>query len=197
MKFLYGVWKEDGEAAVVELVKAAPWKVRDAAADKGTLVHALAEATSLGQVPTVPENVAGYVLAWSHWVEDFGVEFEAAEATCYSRSHRYAGTFDAIVNCRLGKLLIDYKSGKGIYPETSLQLTAYRHAEFVGLPDGSEEKMPEVDGTYVLHLMDGSYDFVPVRSDQMQLEAWWAVRFLHDWGKQTDLIGASAGGRLL
>ena len=193
MNLLYRAWKDD-PGSVVSLVKNAPWKVRNDAADRGTLVHALAETAANGVRPAVPDHLLGYFEAWQSWVDECGVTFEETEATVFSRAGRYAGTFDALVNCRLGLVMVDYKSGSGVYPEASLQLTAYRYAEFIGLPDGTEVPMPEIDGTYVLHLTDGDYDFVPVLSDQAQLDAWNAVRYLHDWTKRDDVIGASVGG---
>lgn len=186
--------------AVVSMIKQAPWTARDKAADRGTLVHALAEAVSLDQTPTVPEELKGYLSAWAEWVHDFKVTFEAAEMTVYERSRGYAGTLDAIVTTpALGSILVDYKTGRDVYPETALQLTAYRYAEFVGLPDGTEAEVPEVEGTYVLHLGDGTYDLVPVRSDMSQRDTWQAVLDLYEWTCRKDLIGASmgSGARLL
>lgn len=192
--------------AVVSMIKQAPWTARDRAADRGTLVHALAEAVSLDQTPTVPEELRGYIAMWSAWVDSFSVKFEAAEATVYHRGLGYAGTLDAIVECDIPgegrqRVLIDLKTGRDVYPEASLQLTAYRYAEFMGLPDGTEAPMPEVFGTYVLHLMEDDFDFVPVRSDKGQRLDWEAVVQLHEWTRRKDLIGASlgsfAGKRLL
>lgn len=200
MRSLRRVWDSDPEA-IVAMVKQAPWKVRDDAAERGTLVHTLAEMATLGQAPSVPDEVKGYVAGWTAWVDDYRVKFVAAEGTVYHRGHGYAGTFDCIVETpSLGQILVDYKTGKDIYPEAAKQLTAYRNAEFVGLPDGrTEAPMPEVEGTYVLHLMDGDYDLVPVRSDASQREAWAHVLALFRDSQRSDLIGASMGqgGRLL
>lgn len=189
---LYGVWKEDREA-LVEMVRQSPWKRRDGAAERGSKVHAIAEARALGQTVIVPEALAGYVHGWEEWVAAFSPTFLAAEATCYSREHGYAGTFDLICETeRTGRILLDYKTAKDVYPEASLQLTAYRGAEFVGMPDGTEEPMPEVEGTYVLLLKaDGEWDLVPVRSDSWQWLRWCSVLDLFRWTRETDLIGAS------
>ena len=175
---------------VVVRVKNAPNEVRDAAAHRGTLVHALAEATTLGQTPTVPGELKGYVASWAQWVSDYHVAFEVSEGTIYNREHRYAGTFDLIASTpSLGRILIDYKTGRDVYPEAAKQLTAYRHGEFIGLPDGSEGAMPEVDGTYVVKLSPDGYQMVPVRSDASQWEAWLCVLALYDDMQRTDLVG--------
>jgi hypothetical protein len=174
----------------IHRVKNAPNEVRDAAAHRGTLVHALAEATTLGQTPTVPPELKGYVASWAQWVHDYRVTFEVSEGTIYNREHRYAGTFDLIASTpSLGRILVDYKTGKDVYPEAAKQLTAYRYGEFIGLPDGSEGAMLVVDGTYVVKLSPDGYQMVPVRSDASQWEAWLCVLALFHDMKRTDLIG--------
>lgn len=186
---LYGTWRRDAES-VVDLVKNAPNEVRDAAAHRGTLVHALVEATALGQTPSVPPELKGFINSWVNWVSDYHVAFEVSEGTVYNREHGYAGTFDLIAyTTSLGRILVDYKTGKDVYPEAAKQLTAYRHGEFIGLPDGSEGEMPEVDGTYVLRLSPDGYDVVPVRSDASQWEAWLAILHLYHDMQRTDLVG--------
>jgi hypothetical protein len=79
-------------------------------------------------------------------------EVGMAEASVFNRAQRYAGTLDALGSIDGRRLLFDWKSGKSVYPEVALQLAAYRHAEFIGMPDGSEFPMPAVDGAVVLHL---------------------------------------------
>lgn len=189
MSRLYGAWKRDA-GSVVDLVRNAPNELRDAAAHRGTLVHALAEATTLGQTPTVPGDLKGHLASWAAWVADYTVTFEASEATIYNREHGYAGTFDLIASTpSLGRILVDYKTGKDVYPEAAKQLTAYRHGEFIGLPDGSEGEMPEVDGTYVVRLSADGYEMVPVRSDASQWSAWLSILSLYHDMQRTDLIG--------
>jgi hypothetical protein len=190
MGMLYAVWQENPED-VVSLVKRAPWEQRDAAADRGSLVHAVAEARALGQEPTVPDKLEGYVSAWSQWASDFNVTFLASEVTVYSRRLGYAGTLDAIVETpSLGKIIVDYKTGKAIYPDVAKQLTAYRWADFVGLPDGTEEPMPEVAGTFAVRLgNDGGYEMVPVRSDGVQRDLWEAIVALYRDAERSDLLG--------
>jgi hypothetical protein len=197
MNRLYAVWKND-RATVVKMVKEAPWSQRDSAAVRGTGVHDLLEQLALGQSPTIPGYAQPYVDAWQRWRDRFGVEPVATEATVYDRRRGYAGTLDLIADAGdLGRILVDYKTSKDVYSEATLQLTAYRWAEFVGMPDGrTEEPMPEVTGTYVLRLSpdttDG-FDFVPVKSDQLQELRWNSVLDLFAWTLQDDLIGASMG----
>ena len=126
------------------------------------------------------------------WVSLLEVKFVATEFQVYNRTQKYAGTGDAIVEIPYARLLdlahgnpalvpwtpregrevvtliVDYKSGgdveegKGIYPEVALQLAAYAKAEFIGLPNGREVPIPELDGAAALHVQAKGWRFVPV-----------------------------------
>lgn len=153
--------------AAVRWLKSAPYQQRDKAADLGTRIHEAAEAYKLGKpAPPWPDDIAPTMTQYERWLLAFAPTFEQVEQTVYNRSQRYAGTLDAIVTLSDGKrLLIDYKTGKAIYPEVGLQLAAYRYAEYMRLPDLSEAPVPEVDGAAVLHLTPESWQFIEVRAD--------------------------------
>jgi hypothetical protein len=153
--------------AAVRWLKSAPYQQRDKAADMGTKIHEAAEAYKLGKpMPPWPEDIAPTMAQFERWLLAFGPTFEQTEASVYHRAQRYAGTLDSIVTLSDGRrVLIDYKTGKAVYPEVGLQLAAYRHAEFIGLPDGNEAPVPEVDGAAVLHLRPDSWQFIDVRAD--------------------------------
>lgn len=163
--------KADRDAAVRE-VKSAPGDTRDRAAKLGSAVHEAAEAWMLDRpMPAWPDGVEPYMESFVDWLGDFTPEFELVEATVCSPDDGYAGTLDAIATIpALGQtLVIDYKTGKGVYPEFSLQLAAYRHATEVWLPNGLKMPMPYTDGAAVLHLRPGGYQFVPVDTGPFSL----------------------------
>ncbi len=187
---LQAVHREDPDA-VVQLVKGAPWSQRDAAAERGTLVHALAEAFTLGQTPRVTPELAGHLAMWKDWVATKHVKFLMSEATVYSRQMGYAGTLDAIAETDDGLLLIDYKTSKDVYPEAAYQLSAYACADFVGLPDGTEQELPSVDGLAVVRLAEDDWDMVPVALCPVE---WSAILVLYRASERHNLIGASLGG---
>lgn len=160
--------------AAIDWLKGAPYRDRDRKADIGTAVHAAAEAHVLGiEWPEPTDEVAPYLTSFQAFLRDFEPVYEATEATVYNRSAKYAGTLDAIAHIPgRGKALIDYKTtGSGVYPEAALQLAAYRYAEFIGLPDGTEEPMPQVDGCAVLWLRPDGYDLIPVVADEQVFTA--------------------------
>ena len=88
------------------------------------------------------------------------------------KKHGYAGTLDIIgtVNGK-GVWIIDVKTGKGIYPEAWLQLSAYKAA--------LEEEGQEVDEIAVLLLKEnGKYVF---EKGEPNLEAFLACKTLWEW----------------
>lgn len=166
---LYIVSDPDAVQAAIDWLKGAPYRTRDRKADIGTAVHQAAEAHVLGKPwPKPAEDVAPYVEQFHRFIAEFEPTFELTEASVYNRKEAYAGTLDAIVSIpNRGRALIDYKTtGKGVYPEHALQLAMYRFAEFIGLPDGTEAPMPEVDGCAVLWLAPDTYELVPVTADE-------------------------------
>jgi hypothetical protein len=164
--------------AAVRWLKSSPYQQRDKAMELGTKIHAAAEAYKLGKpMPPWPEDIAPSMAQYERFLLAFAPTFEQVEESVYNRAQRYAGTLDAILTLSDGRrLLIDYKTGKAIYPEVSLQLAAYRYAEFIGLPDGSEAPVPEVDGAAVLHLLPDAWQLIDVRADAAVFSAFLYAR---------------------
>lgn len=173
----------DREGAV-DWLKNAAFRDRDRKADLGTAVHEAIEAYILGKpMPPWAKGIEPRMRQFERFLADYEPAYEMTEASVYSRSQRYAGTLDAIMVIGKGphqgrRFLNDVKSGKGVYPEVSLQMSAYRFADFIGLPDGSEAEMPTVDGACVLHLPDAghTYELVDVRADEDTFRSFLYVR---------------------
>jgi hypothetical protein len=147
---------ESDPDGAVDWLKGAAYRERDRKADLGTYLHAAMEAHSLGKpFPEWPAQVRPRMEAFLRFCEQHDPKYIATEASVYNRTQRYAGTLDAIVELGGRRYVLDMKSSKDIYPDVALQLAAYRHAEFIGLPDGSEAPMHDTDGAVALHLADG------------------------------------------
>ena len=176
----------------IRFLKGIPYATRDKAADLGTLVHEAAEAHALGRpMPSVSAEVQPYLTAFERFLADFTPEIIATEASVYNRSQHYAGTLDMIARLTLpladapAVFILDAKSGKAVYPEVALQLAAYRNAEFIGLPDGSEGPMPPVDGALALHLTANGYRLIEVRCDQEVYASFLYAREVFRWQEET------------
>ena len=112
-------------------IQKAAERKRDTAADLGSLMHSIFEARILGTpTPELTEEQEPFVVSFDRFLNDWQPEYEATELTVANAEHGYAGTLDFIA--RLPALfgdelaLGDYKTGKKVYPEVGLQLSAYQ-----------------------------------------------------------------------
>jgi hypothetical protein len=157
----------------IDDIKGAPWRDRDAAANKGTAVHDWAEKIALDPAyeAHVPEEIKGHVEQFRRFVDDLDVQFEATEFSVYSRTHGYAGTGDFIARFGarpdLGLVLGDYKTNRsGIFGDIALQLSALRFADFIGLPNNEEIEIPKIDTCVGVHITADQYKVIPVQVDE-------------------------------
>jgi hypothetical protein len=160
------------ERRYVDDAKSAPWRDRDAAARRGTEVHAIAEQIASGKTVDVPEELQGHVDQYMQFLDDHNPTYAALERSVFSRTHRYAGTFDAVAHIDSmgdGNTLLDLKTSRsGPFGEVALQLAAYRWAEFWLDDKAAEHPMAELDirQCAVLWVTNDSYELRPVESDE-------------------------------
>lgn len=168
-----------GRGPAVAYLKELPWAKRDEAAIRGTDVHALAERLVHGEEVAVPEHLAGYVQACVDFLDTWGLEAELTERPCASRKWRHAGTLDFIGTLADGRRVIgDWKTSSGVYPEAAIQLSAYRYSDFYVDPEDNEQPMPEVDGAIVVHLQDGCYEVHEMKSDDETYKAFLHIQYV-------------------
>jgi hypothetical protein len=106
-------------------------ETRQAAADAGTIAHAMVEAEIHGGpfvMPDVPDEVQQKAqqayATYREWAAQTKLEPIATEVQLVSEQHRYGGTLDVIlVGGR--RLLGDWKTSNAVYGEYLLQLAAY------------------------------------------------------------------------
>ena len=153
---------------VIDLIKGAPFRDRDRAANRGTAVHGLAAKLGAGEDVEVPPELVGHVDAYIDWLHRWQPEDVLVERVVINRRYRYMGTLDVI--CRLpgmGRTLLDIKTNRsGPYGEAALQLVAYGRAETMLVEgrtpqDVTEGPMPAIDSYGVLWLTTDSWEFYP------------------------------------
>ena len=190
-------WVESfGEAGAVGMLTKAASVIRDKAANAGSDIHQFAEAITRGQEVTVPEELAPYVAAYRKWLTDFEPEFLAAEEMVYSH-HGYAGTFDAIVSIAGETWMLDYKTSKGVYEETALQLAAYANADFIGRAgDPNRYAIPAIDQYGVVHIRPEGAELVPYDVTGA-FEAFLAFKRGAEWRQREGIVGRPVGPALL
>ena len=140
------------KAHVKALAKAAEIGSAVHAKIEWTLKRALGQ--RIGAEPVLTEAALWGFMAWEDWAKAIALQPQAIEQTVYSRTHAYAGTMDLSATLDAGALLgvlerqgavdasvgdwlrtratvtalIDFKTGKAVYPEAHLQSVAYQRA---------------------------------------------------------------------
>jgi hypothetical protein len=119
------------------------------AAKRGTEVHAILQGAEPATLQLDPSSVSKVEQGLA-WLKENNVTFRSIERPIYSRRHRYSGRYDGIADIAGVLTLLDWKTGKGIYPEFQLQTAAYVHAY--------EEEFPDevVQQRLCLHLREDS-----------------------------------------
>lgn len=196
-------WDELAElppAKRLDALRRARYDEKDAAANRGTQVHALAERLVAGESVEAPDEIAGHVEAYARFLDEFAVEPVHVEFSVASHRYGYAGTGDLIAHLaipRRGRVLAlcDVKTNRsGIFGETALQLAAYRHADVlitVG-PDGAqhEQPMPPVDDCYAIHVRGDGYSLIPVDAGPDVFRSFLYAQQVAQWSKRSsDLVG--------
>jgi hypothetical protein len=167
-------------------MKGGRYEKRDAAANRGTQVHKLAERLTAGERVVVPDELTGYVQSCVRFLEDFDVRPVYAEAVVYSETRRHVGTTDLIADVLLPEMpeyeniprdaegfsrgLLDWKTSRsGIFGDVAMQLAPYRFSEYLIDPQsGDTVDMPEVHFCAGIHLRPDGYSFVPLICDEDQ-----------------------------
>jgi hypothetical protein len=177
----------DQLASALTGVKAAD-RAREQAATIGTAVHAGIEwvlRTQLGEdpgpEPILPEAAAWAVESWKDWARSVALEPLALERVVYCEDCGYAGTMDLYARVKGIPTVLDWKTGRAIYPEAFLQNVAYRHAAAgLGMPAGQGlvVRLPK-------RLGDPAWEAMPVPRT-ITLEEFLAALRLWQWQRRME-----------
>lgn len=157
-------------AGAIDYLKRAPQRFTQGAADVGTAAHGVFEALSRGEKlgPLTPE-MAIYADHFRDFLDKVQPEYKFLEETVWSDTHHYAGSFDAFCTIQGEGCWTDNKTTRsGVHAEVSLQLAAYRFADFILDGDTSEHiPMPQGDRGVVVHVRPEGWALyeVPVGPD--------------------------------
>lgn len=134
-------------------------KLKQRAANEGTLVHSILENIITGKDFVVPEEYSGIKQAFSQFLEDhsFHSKREWLERRIKHPYYRYSGTFDILAEVDGNLAIVDIKTSAAIYDDYRLQTAAYLYAvnEEPWLLDerGNKFLLPrEVTKRYILRL---------------------------------------------
>lgn len=160
-----------GHDTFVDTACGAPQRAMNAAAGKGTDLHAHAQQLATTGATDAPEDQWPYVEAAADFLDTHQVETLASEAFCFHDTFSYAGRLDLLATLSDGALwLLDFKTGSGVYPDVALQLAAYRYASHL-VKDlaADDEQMPPIARCGVVWVRPEGWQLIPVNADR---EAW-------------------------
>jgi hypothetical protein len=186
-----------GRNSMVAALKETPWTARDTAGIRGTDVHALAERLVWGEEVETPEHIAGHVEACARFLDLWKPKGLVVEKSVGHRAHWWAGRPDLLAELPDGRVaLFDWKTAKGIYPETAYQLAAYSHAEFwVEDDETTEHPLPKVDFCAAVHIREDGFDVIPVDGSDATYKHFRHIAFVAGAAKNNkELVGAPLAG---
>lgn len=142
-----------------EIYKNAPAWQMEAAAIRGTAVHAASQDLDNAGTATIEGIYAGYLLAYKRFLEEHSVSWQLTEKSFYHSQYRYAGTIDRYGTIDGCTALVDFKTTCTVYkPLFRASLNLYRMM--------LEDNGFAVDRLYILHLkQDGRYRLVAIKVD--------------------------------
>lgn len=169
-------------------------RAKDKAAAIGTAAHAIIEwktrqmlGEDAGPEPEIPAEALIAFMSWEDWAKEVELKPIAIERVVVHTTYGYSGTLDLYAVVR-GKLtVLDYKTGKAIYPESFLQNIAYRAAAMsAGMPSdqGLIVRLPKT-------LDDPAFETMIV-PDTVMLESFLAAKKL--WEFKRTMEGKTIGG---
>jgi hypothetical protein len=166
------------------LIKGAHQRSAQTSADVGDAVHKLIECYQTGQpFPILDKTVNAFASQFINFMLDVQPTFLESEVTLWSRTHGYAGTADWIAEIGNKIILGDNKTGKRLYPEVGLQLSALGHADFILRPDGTELEIKPPDGYAALHLRPRSWKLTEIDMTEECFSAFLCAKYIWHWSK--------------
>lgn len=160
------------------------------AGEVGTQIHKMIEwqmRTALkvdaGPQPVISDKAQWAVMAFEDFAKSVSLKPVLIERTVYSKVHEFAGTMDLLARVNGELVLIDFKSGKSVYPESFLQSAAYNVAltEMGYAPRNGAliVRLPKVD-------TDPAFEVVAVPPAEELFPVFLAVKALWTWTYKND-----------
>jgi hypothetical protein len=179
--------------AAIDLVKRAPTRSSGKAAGKGTEVHGIVERLLNGEMNVaVNKEVRPFIVQFQQFATEYKLEPVYNEITLWSDKYRYAGTADGLWKLtgegidEPGMLAVcDIKTGaSGVWEDAALQLSAYKNADFILLPDGTRQVMPATsDQSWAIWLRPEGWALLPLDTGPQTFSTFIGLRKAFDWNK--------------
>jgi hypothetical protein len=181
-------------AARLKALQGIRYDVTNKAKGKGTAVHKYAEQLVQGhEVTGIPDELRPYTDNYVRFIDTFQLDPILVEVVIVNYRFGYAGTLDLVaeltspLSSEREIFLLDIKTGeRGIYPETAVQLSAYRYAEAYVDSAGDEQPMIPVTGTGAIHVTADDAVLIPTVSGPEQLTTFRIAQKIAEYKKDDD-----------
>ncbi|MFG3200352.1 hypothetical protein ACGFYT_30010 [Streptomyces sp. NPDC048208] len=200
LSFVQQMAERDREGAI-DYLKGAARRYTKSRADLGSKAHDLFERMIRGEgrlterdrfgdyVVRVHPDLEPYRANFHQFMDAVQPELIRAEDVAWSDTHKYAGSFDALLSIKdedgaRVTVIADWKTSKATYPDVALQMAAYGFADRLIDPDGNSAPMPHIDAAAVLHITADQWAFKPVRFDAEVFEHFLTLRRTFDWDRE-------------
>lgn len=176
--------------AAVKHLNSVPDRNLQAAADRGTAVHAMAEAFAVdGELPDTDGPLGAYATNLMRFFLEWEPEFIMTEEVVFHEEHLYAGTMDAIVILpELGVTILDYKTSKRAQIDHALQLAAYRYSSFALTDDDVRSGLPPIESAAVVLINEDRYQVIPVDAGVLTYDAFLRAQQQYRFVKQANSL---------
>jgi hypothetical protein len=180
----------------VTWLQGAPARTRDRGAARGSTVHAVIDNMLQGRSYEVEATVEPWIESVMGFVQDARPQPERTETSIYDERTRCAGTFDFLGRLaaapELGRVLIDWKTSKGIYPDQAVQLVGgyMLGAEYILDDNGQESEWQEPDTALIVHFTQTGYAIRRVPKDRVLRRAFLGALEIRKWEEDGPAIEA-------
>lgn len=194
-------WDELSDLPVASRLKTLQgirYDINNTAKSKGTLVHGYAARLVQGdEVTGIEDEIRPHVENYVRFLDEHNVQPILIETIVVNYTYGYAGTLDLVASLISPDTgvretwLLDIKTGeKGIWPETALQLAAYRYAECYVGEDGEEcampgphgnATMPAIERTGAINVTSDDAKLVPTVSGEAELNVFRHAARIYRW----------------
>lgn len=166
-------------------IKAAHEREAGYAAEKGDVIHDLIDSWAKGTPGAdYPKNLDSFVNQFISFMTTMRPVFLENEVTLLSRKHGFAGTCDWIAEIGGVTVLGDNKTGKKVYPEAALQLSALANCDCILRENGAEEMIPQFGKLMILHIRPRSWKLYEVTARVAAFQTFLAARNIWDWNNE-------------
>jgi len=148
-----------------------PDKIKNEAAKPGTLTHSFIEGHIKGEKVDTTDFTKNQIelaknsyFAFVEWEKAMKPKYLGTEIQLVSEKYRFGGTADMIGEIGGELVLADWKTSKGIYPEMTIQIAAYK----IAYEEMNPGKKVHHGGILRLDRETSAYDYHDISSKKME-----------------------------